>query len=130
MVKYSLYLKLKGSTEPKEGYPYSLDLTSAQEDNPEKLFNSEIRERMRTSLQKQSSSKINDNHLNQIVKTWISDIIVGARSTTLTLDLPSLLAASIQSLKETGNQELPLLPKPDLSNVEPTWGMLPSLVFS
>lgn len=129
MVKYTISLKLKGSQSPPEGYPYSLDLTPQQENNPNQIFNSQIRENMKNNLQTQSSCKINDNHLNQMIKAWIEDIKEGYRSTTITLDLQPLMASQVDQLQEMGNQEIPALPPPEWSEISPFWGMPPPLSF-
>lgn len=127
MVNYTLGLKLKNSNEE---YKYALLLTPQQENNPEQIFALDIRESMRKNLQMQSSCKINDFHLNQMIKTWIEDIKEGYRDSTITLDLPLLIAENISRLNETGNQEIPALIHPDLSSIEPCFGMLPPLIFS
>jgi hypothetical protein len=127
MTNYTLALKIKDSNEE---YRYTLSLTPHQENNPESVLNLEIRESMRNNLQKQSSCRINDSHLNKIVKTWIQDIKEGYRDSTITLDLPLLIVENISRLHEKGNQEIPAIINPDLSNIEPYLGMLPPLIFS
>ena len=127
MTKYTLTLKLKDSQDE---YKYAIDLTAGQENNPEKIFKVEIREDIRSNLQKQSSCKITDTHLNQMIKHWVQDIKEGYRDSLIKLDLPSLLLASIANLRETGNQEIPALIEPNISEIEPCIGMLPPLIFS
>jgi len=127
MVKYTFGLKIKGSSDE---YKYALTLTPSQENNPDQIFTQEIRQNMQNSLQKQSSCKINDNHLNQIIRTWIQDIKEGYRESVITLDLPLLMASNLDKLNESGNQELPALINPSLSGIEPSFGMLPPLIFS
>ena len=128
MVEYRLVLKIQNTNEE---YSYSLPLTPAQEDNPEIFFASaEIRENMRNQLQKQSSYIINDNHLNQMIKTWIQDIKEGYRDSRSSLHLTLHLMQSIQSISDKGNQEISALIYPDLSEIEPSVGMLPPLNFS
>lgn len=127
MVKYVFTLENKTSQDE---YKYALDLNSNQENNPEQIFNLEIRESMRKNLQNQSSCKIDDNHLNQIIKTWIKDIKEGYRDSLITLDLPLLIASNLASLQETGNHELPFLIQPNILDIEPCGGMLPPLIFT
>lgn len=127
MTKYTLVLKIKDSQDE---YKYALDLNSAQENNPEQIFKLEIRESIRNNLQKQSSCKISDSHLNRMVTNWIQDIKEGYRDSLIGLDLPSLLMANIANLQESGNQEIPALIEPNLSEIEPSVGMLPPLIFS
>jgi hypothetical protein len=127
MVKYIFSLKLKDSPDE---YRYVLDLQPSQENNPEKLLNSEIREHIRDSLQKQSSCKIDDPILNRILRTWTQDIKEGYRDSSLTFDLPSFMDSQILLLNDSGNQEIPDLIEPDLSGIEPKIGALPPLVFS
>ncbi|OCR02609.1 hypothetical protein BCD67_17890 [Oscillatoriales cyanobacterium USR001] len=129
MIKYTIALKLKDSQNPNEVYQYTLSLTSHQENNPEQIFTSEIRESMRKNLQSQSESEINDRHLNQMIKTWVQDIKEGYRVSNITLDLRPLIASKIDNLKETGNQEMPNPIPPELGDIAPIWGMLPPLNF-
>ncbi|QFS51399.1 hypothetical protein GXM_08893 [Nostoc sphaeroides CCNUC1] len=96
---------------------------------PEQVFTPEIREHLRLSLQNKSLCAIKDNHLNQIIQTWIQDIKEGYRDSTLTLNLPLLIESNIDKLNEQGFQELPSVISPDLSNIEPQLGMLPPLNF-
>jgi hypothetical protein len=127
MIKYTFFLKTKDSYEE---YQYVLNLNSQQENKPENVFTSEIRESMRNNLQKQSSCKISDSHLNQIIKTWLQDIKEGYRDSRMTLDLTLLIVENISSLQEQGYHEIPGLIPPNLSNIEPCFGMLPPLIFS
>lgn len=127
MTKYTLVLKIKDSQDE---YKYALDLNSAQENNPEQIFKLEIRESIRNNLQKQSSCKISDSHLNRMVTNWIQDIKEGYRDSLIQLDLPSLLMANIANLQESGNQEIPALIEPNILDIEPCVGMLPPLIFS
>jgi hypothetical protein len=126
MVKYTFSLKIKDSNEE---YKYVRDLQPSQENNPEKFLNSEIREHIRDTLQRQSSCKIDDRTLNRILKTWGQDIKEGYRDSSLTLDLPSAVDSHILLLNDSGNQQIPDLFKPDLSSVEPKIGSLPPLIF-
>ena len=127
MTKYTLTLKNKGSQDE---YKYVLDLNSAQENNPEQIFKLETRETIRNNLQKQSSCKISDAHLNRMITNWIQDIKEGYRDSLIQLDLPSLLMENIANLQERGNQEIPALIEPNISEIEPCMGMLPPLIFS
>jgi len=127
MVKYTFSLKLKDSDNQ---YRYTLDLKATQEDRPEQIFTSEIRESMRKKLQEQSLCKINDTHLNKMIQTWIKDIQEGYRNSKITLDLPSKIEADIDKINEQGNQDIPTLVNPNLSEIEPHSGMLPPLIFS
>ncbi|WP_242035432.1 hypothetical protein [Trichormus variabilis] len=97
---------------------------------PQQVFSSQIREDIRLNLQNQTLCAIKDFHLNQIINTWIQDIKEGYRDSTLTLQLPLLIEAGIAQINEQGNQENPHVVNPDLSNIEPVWGMLPPLNFS
>ena len=65
-----------------------------------------------------------------MIKHWVQDIKEGYRDSLIKLDLPSLLLASIANLRETGNQEIPALIEPNISEIEPCIGMLPPLIFS
>ena len=127
MTKYTLTLKNKDSQDE---YKYALDLNSAQENNPEQIFKLEIRESIRNTLQKQSSCKISDAHLNRMITNWTRDIKEGYRDSLIQLDLPSLLMANIGNLQEMGNQEIPALIEPNISDIEPCGGMLPPLIFA
>lgn len=127
MVKYKFSLKIKGDVNE---YSYVLDLNSSQEITPEKAFTPQIREDIRLNLQTQSLCAIKDSHLNKMIGTWIQDIKEGYRDSTLTLQLPLLAESGIDELGEAGNQEIPPLVNPDLSGIEPMFGMLPPLNFS
>lgn len=126
MVEYVFSLKVKGSNDD---YRYALDLNTNQENQPEQIFTKEIRETMRSSLQNQSLCVIKDNHLNQIIKTWIQDMKEGYRDSTITLDLPLIIESNVDHLNEQGNQDIPSLISPSLSDIEPQLGMLPPLNF-
>jgi hypothetical protein len=127
MVKYRFSLKVKGDINE---YSHFLDLNSNQESMPEQVFTSQIREDIRLNLQTKSLCAIKDSHLNQIIYTWIQDIKEGYRDSTLTLQLPLLMESGIDELNEQGNQEVPTVVNPDLSDIEPIFGMLPPLNFS
>lgn len=127
MTKYTLTLKAKDLDNE---YKYAIDLNAVQENYPEKIFRVEICEDIRSDLQKQSSCKITDSHLNQIIKHWIQDIKEGYRDSLIKLDLPSLLLANIADFREAGNQQIPALIEPNILEIEPCIGMLPPLTFS
>jgi glycyl-tRNA synthetase (class II) len=124
MVQYTLELKIK-----KENHKhfYKLDLTEDQEDNPGIIFHQEIRESMRSKLQENSSYAIKNKHLDQMINYWIEDIAQGYRSTTIELDLPLLIEDKLVQLNDQGNQEKPEILPPDLSIIEPSFGVLPPL---
>jgi hypothetical protein len=124
MVVYKFFLSLKNSPER---YDYALDITAAQEDNPEAIFTTEIRQAIRKHFQARSSCSINDHRLNQIIATWIEDIREGYRESVLTLDLPLLSESNVENIQDEGNQELPPLFAPDLAAIEPIEGMFPPL---
>jgi hypothetical protein len=124
MVAYKFSLNLRDSPDP---YSFFMDLSHAQENNPESIFTSAVRQAIQQKFQEDSSCKIRDNHLNLIVNTWIQDIQEGYRESSLTLDLPLLIDSNIELIKETGNQDLPSLVPIDLVDIEPTNGLLPPL---
>jgi hypothetical protein len=127
MVKYLFNLKLNPAQQ--EGFGYTLDLTTAQENNPSLVFSPEVRHQMRNQLQKESACKISDNHFNQMINSWIEDIQEGYRETILTLDLPLMITEQFNQLHESGYQQIPPLIAPDLSSIEPAIGFLPPLRF-
>ena len=124
MVLYQFSLKIEGV--PKE-CTYSLDLNSNQEDNPQTIFTAETKENLRKSLQKESLCSIKDKHLNRIVSNWIEDIKEGYRQSKLTLNLPLLIESNVGQLQESGYQHIPMMFSPEISEIEPTGGMLPPL---
>lgn len=126
MVKYTFHLQAKDSAER---YSYTLDLNPIQEDMPEQIFTPAIKEDIRTTLQNLSLSAIKDHQLNNIIQTWIEDIREGYRFSSLTLNLRLLIEENIDQLQEMGNQEIPKIIDPDLSDIEPEFGMLPPLNF-
>ena len=129
MVIYKFFLKIKGTPNK---YNYDVNLTSNQENNPELFFTPQEKEKLRISLQEKSLCAIKEKHLNQILNTWIEDIKEGYRSSSITLDLPLLIESDIEQLNEQGYQELPSLISPEISAIEPSFGMLPPLekIFS
>ncbi|CEJ45396.1 hypothetical protein [Umezakia ovalisporum] len=126
MVKYKFSLSVKGFEQE---YTYILDLLPQEENNPEQVFNEQLREKLRIDMQNQSLCAIKDSHLNQIIKTWIQDIKEGFRNSNITLNLPLLIEANIEQLDEQGNQEIPTIITPNLLDIEPQLGMLPTLNF-
>lgn len=126
MVKYTFILKIKGSNSEVK---YTLDLQPHHENNPDQFFNPELREKIRVDLQMQSSYRINDINLKELINIWIQDIKEGYRDSTIYLNLPLLIESNIDKLDERGNQELPTLISPDMTDVEPQIGALPPLSF-
>lgn len=124
MVKYTFNLKVG-----KEKYEWAIDLQKYQEDRPERYFTQGECERIREELQRQSACRINDSHLKIIVTNWLADIKEGYRHSELTLDLPLMREANIENLQESGNQEIPGVIYPEISEVEPQTGALPPLNF-
>ncbi|MBE9170682.1 hypothetical protein IQ238_25260 [Pleurocapsales cyanobacterium LEGE 06147] len=130
MVKYSLELKIKNHDDVQNSYRYTLDLNSAQENRPEQIFEQEICQRIKQKFQTESACKISDANLNRMIAAWKEDIREGYRNTTITLDLPLLIESEIEKLQESGNQQLPEMIEPNISEIEPQIGALPPLVFS
>jgi hypothetical protein len=126
MVKYSFTLKIKGSQDK---YGYTVDLNQSGENRPEGFFTQDVCQTMRMDLQRQSLCRIDNNALNRIVKTWIQDIKEGYRSSSLTLELLPLSESNIEELSDCGNQEIPPIIYPDISQIEPVGGALPLLNF-
>ncbi len=129
MVIYKFFLKTQDS---RDRYEYVVNLNSNQENNPRRFFTTEEKEKLRHNLQQKSLCAIKDKHLIQILNTWIEDIEEGYRESSLTLDLPLLIESNIEQLDEQGYQDLPSLLSPEISQIEPKWGMLPPLarIFS
>ena len=126
MVKYSFTLVIKGSQDK---YGYTVDLNQSGENRPEGFFTQDVCQTMRMELQRQSLCRIDNNALNRIVKTWIQDIKEGYRSSSLTLELLPLSESNIEELSDCGNQEIPPIIYPDISQIEPVGGALPLLNF-
>ena len=108
---------------------YQLQFKDYEEDNPEQKFTPEVRENMRRKLQKETQSKINESNLDKMIQSWIQDIREGFRNTSLNINLPSLLTDGINLLEENGNQNLPGIIPPPLSEIEPQIGCFPPLNF-
>lgn len=125
--QYTLKLKLK---DTEEIYGYSLQLSSQQENNPQRIFAKDLQENIRESLQAESACRIDDYSLAKIIKTWLGDIREGYTDTTITLDLPSILEAEIENLCDNGNQTIPGLLYPNTLDIEPLLGILPPLNFT
>jgi hypothetical protein len=128
MAKYRLSLELKDSQEVSP--QYIANLNTAQENNPHLFFTHEICLQIRNQFQSESQHRINDQNLNYIINTWIKDIKQGYRDTIITMTLPLLSGANLEDLIESGNHSLPPLFIPDLSDIEPQGGALPSLILS
>jgi hypothetical protein len=124
MVKYTVRVKNKGDNKT---YSYSLELSQNQEDNPQLIFTKEITSSLQINLERQSSAKITEPQLQQIINAWFEDIREGYRDTQITLNLKSALEEKIILLEENGNQEIPDIIDFDLEDVEPVGGMLPPL---
>ncbi|NEO56531.1 MAG: hypothetical protein F6K54_27715 [Okeania sp. SIO3B5] len=127
MVKYSLTLTNKNTNQISR---YTLDLEQYYENQPASFFTPIVCNKIRNELQNQGSFHINDMYLKIIIKTWIQDIKEGYRDSNIVLDLPKINHRNINSLKESGNQEITQLIYPDLSDIEPKIGALPPLDFS
>ncbi|MBC6473164.1 MAG: hypothetical protein GDA48_10380 [Hormoscilla sp. GM102CHS1] len=127
MVKYTLRVKNQGSNEE---YEWAIDLQKDLEDRPEWYFTQGECEIIRGELQRKSSCRINDSQMRRIVATWIEDIKEGYRHSELTLDLPLMSEGDMDNLQESGNQAIPGIIAPDLSEVEPQTGALPPLRLS
>lgn len=128
MVQYKLYLS--ATSQPDSKVSYDLNLSENLENNPEGIFNSAFRQKMRSQLQQQTACAISNTNLEKIVRIWIEDIREGYRETRLTLDLPALEFEEIQKLKDTGDRRIPDLFPPDFSQIEPQGGALPPLDFT
>ncbi|MDY7003927.1 MAG: hypothetical protein SWX82_08200 [Cyanobacteriota bacterium] len=127
MVEYSLTLTNKNTNQISR---YTLDLEEYYENRPASFFTPIVCNKIRNELQNQGSFHINDMYLQIIIKTWVQDIKEGYRDSNIVLDLPKINHRNINSLKESGNQEIPQLIYPDLSDLEPKIGALPPLDFS
>lgn len=127
MVQYALILKLP---ENQQEYRYTLDLTRTQENKPEQIFTEEIKERMKTFFEKQTQCEVNQVNLKKMITRWQEDIAEGYKTTQINLKLPSIFISSLKQLQDEGNQEVPPLLPPDLTDIEPKGGALPDLIFS
>ena len=127
MVKYSITITNKKINHQ---YRYTIDLEQNHENHPTSFFTPIVSNQIRNELQSQNNCQINDMHLQIIIKTWIQDIKEGYRDSNIVLDLPVINNRKNQQLTEPGNQEIPSLIYPDLSDVEPKIGALPPLDFS
>ena len=127
MVKYTLRVKNQSSNSE---YEWAIDLQKDREDRPERYFTQAECEKIREELQRKSACRINDSQMRRIVATWIEDIKEGYRHSELTLDLPLMSEANMENLQELGNQEIPGIIYPEISEVEPLIGSLPPLDFA
>ncbi|MFW6296430.1 MAG: hypothetical protein ACOC04_04495 [Halothece sp.] len=127
MVQYALILQIP---ETQKTYRYTLDLTRSQENNPETIFTDEIKKSMQQFFEKNSQCEVNHVNLKKMIRRWQEDIAEGYKTTQISLNLPSLFISSLKELDDEGNQEIPALVPPDLTEIEPTGGALPDLIFS
>ena len=131
MVEYTLELKISNNADRVgNSCNYVLNLSSQEEDYPEQKFTDDFCQEIRSVLQKKSSCKIDQTNLKKIVKLWLEDIKEGYRETTVNIDLPTFLGEDLESINESGNQQIPPLFTPSLSTIEPQIGELPKLNFS
>jgi hypothetical protein len=128
MVQYLLTIK-PVKNDSNQDLKYALDLNIHQENNPEIIFNLEIKKSMIKSLESNGTYKISLSKLEQIIKVWLKDICQGYRETTISVKLPLLIDSQINQVIEFGNQEIPDLIEPDLSSIEPQGGAFPPLNF-
>lgn len=90
MVRYELVLEI---SELQEYYRYTLDLTRSQENNPQDIFTTEIKEDMRKTFQKNSQCEVDDMNLKKMTTCWAKDIAEGYKKTRISLNLPSFFAS-------------------------------------
>ena len=127
MVEYQFRLEI---AETKSYYTCTINLNEQEENDPKTFFTTQRRKEVRKELEKQSSCKITDGHLQRIIDTWVEDIKDGFRESSLVLpNLTTMLEAEINNLEETGNQEKPTILEPNLASIEPKLGVLPPLKF-
>jgi len=126
MTTYHFILRL---TTSQQSYRYSLDLSPRQEDYPELVFVPNQKEKIRTYFESQSSCRIEDYHLQQIISVWTEDISEGYRESSLVMDLQSMHEINLLQLKDSGFQRIPEIINPTFPNIDPTRGALPKLEF-
>lgn len=127
MVEYTLKLKVEDQTD--QECQYTIDLQARDEDYPERYFTPAVRDTIQRDLQRRSLCRISNANLNQIIKTWIQDIREGYRDSTIKINLSPAAIVDLDQLQDSGNQELPTLFRPDLTDIEPQGGVLPPLSF-
>lgn len=128
MVEYTFFLTIKNRNDPP--IKYSLDLQKNQENSPEQLLKPDNKKEIKRELDRQiQTQEISSEDLETVLKTWIKDIKEGYRMTEIILDLSPPKPKSIQDLQEIVAQETHQLLTPDLREIEPHQGVLPSLDF-
>lgn len=127
MVKYSLTLKNKNTNKE---HRYALELNKNDENMPENFFTSAVCDRLKIDLQKQSGCHLNHSNLSLIIATWIEDIKEGYRNSTIVLNLPFIKPEKLDNLQAPVNRKMPDLITPNLADIEPKLGAMPSLDFS
>lgn len=127
MVTYTFILTLE---DTKQTYEYSQKLSQKQENAPESLRNSEMMDNIRRFFEEESDRQLNQKNLEKILTAWINDIKEGYRTTSMTLQLPSLKDQKLRRFKDSGNQTLPQLIEPDTKQIHPHKGSFPPLTFS
>lgn len=130
MIKYILELKVSNLNIAANTFKYVVELTSREEDHPEQKFTPQFCKKIRNELQKKSSCKINQTNLNKLINLWIEDIKEGYRTTTVTMNLPTYIGEDLESINDSGSQQIPPLVAPSLSSIEPKIGALPQLNFT
>jgi hypothetical protein len=123
-IKYSLSLEIGSTT-----IPYFTELTEEEECNPLPYLQKN-RDDLRKLIQQKMGHHIQADYLDKkVIRFWASQIEEGHRTTGLTLDLPPFEEEDLENIQDNGYQELPALVPPDLQEIEPMIGALPSLDF-
>jgi hypothetical protein len=124
MVKYIFELKIEGDHEV---YQCILDLNLDQENHPEFVFDTNLKQIIKANLESQSDCKINSVQINYMLSTWAQDIAQGYRTTQISLDLAYVIQDKLSRLQDQGLQDPPKMSDPPLDQIEPT--MLPPLTL-
>ena len=128
MVQYILNLATDDTPNPSY-VNHQLDLTPAQEDDPDRLFDRAFQQKLRLILQDKTNCAINDTNLKTIVDAWLEDIREGYRLTSIAVNLMPLQFENIHRLNDPGERSPPDLFPPDLSTLAPQGGAFPPLLF-
>ncbi|MBR8831735.1 MAG: hypothetical protein N5P05_002671 [Chroococcopsis gigantea SAG 12.99] len=119
MASYVLKIFLDNQKQNNTSYNVVRQLSGVHEDNPELFFTKQTREEIRGEIQDKTSCFVNDTALISIINSWLENIRLGYRITSLNVSLTSMAESKLALLKDNGNLEIPELLAPVLEEIKP-----------
>lgn len=134
--KYELQLQVKDAIN--SDCLYHIELTENEEDDPEQLRQkiegekSDIREKIQKQLDHKlvPPRRIPIEVLDEIIKTWMENILEGQFLTILTREIPTISNEDLENITEDGPEdELPDFLPPDPQDIDVRLNLLLPLNF-